>query len=249
MKEGCNRIVCTKPCTQIFCFKCSRDWELCKGKCKGGSTELLEQKAEAEDSSIAKDVLNELEETVKREMKLVDHKKLAKIKLNKIKEDYAVCISTIDQARLDGSAFVTSDVRRLVDNFITTLHEARGVLILPRETADDRAPTHQDEEIEEEPAYLDEDEEVEAQLGYSKKRAPTGDPLLHRLLKKPRTESIDDEEDANDLEADSDSDGDTVAHDDEDDEDGFDVSIEDEYRSDDDDNEELSDELEEDYIE
>ncbi|CAD0100139.1 unnamed protein product [Aureobasidium mustum] len=159
--------------------------------------------------------LIEFWETVKRETKLVDQKKLAKIKLNKIKEDYAVCISTIDQARLDGSASVTSDIRRLVDNFITVLHEARGILILPRETADDRAPTHQDEEIEEEPA----------------------------------TESIDDEEDANDLEADSDSDGDTVAHDDEDDEDGFDVGIEDEYRSDDDDNEELSDELEEDYIE
>ena len=206
------------------------------------------QKTEAEDPSITKDVLNELEETVEKEMKLVDQKKLAKDKVNKIKKDYAVCISTIHQALLDGSASVTSDIRRLVDSFITTLHEARGILVLPRETSDERAPTHGDEEIEEEPAYSDEDEEVEAQLSYSKKRAPTGDPLLHRLLKKPRTKIID-EEDASDLEADSDDDGDTVAHDDEDDEDGFDVGIEDEYRSDDDDNEDLGDELEEDYLE
>lgn len=247
MKEGCNRIVCTKPCTQVFCFKCSRDWTLCKGQCKGGSTELLTQKAEAEDSSIAKDVLNELMKTVKKEMKLVDQEKLAKEKSNKIGEDYAVCVSTIDQALLDGSAAVTSDVRRLVDNFITTLHEARGVLVIPREVSDERTFTHEDEDIEEEPAYTDEhEEEIEAPV--IRKRAPTGDLLFRRLLKKPRIEIIDDdeEEDPNDLKAGSDGNEDTVTHDDQDDDDGgFDV--EDEYRSDDD--EEQDDESEEDHVE
>lgn len=245
MKEGCNRIVCTKPCTQVFCFKCSKDWALCKGKCKGGSTEILAQKAEAKDLSIVKEVLNELEDAVKKEMKLVDQEKLAKDKLNKIKEHYAVCISTIDQALLDGSASATSDIRRLVDNFITTLHEARGILVVPREVSDDRTFTNADEEIEEEPASTDEDGETEGRP--NRKRAPTGDPSFHRLMKKARTEVVEDEEDPDDLEADFDNDEDRVAHDDEDDEGGFD--IEDEYRSDDDDDEEQDDELEEDHVE
>lgn len=207
----------------------------------------MTQKAEAEDSSIAKDVLNELMKTVKKEMKLVDQEKLAKEKSNKIGEDYAVCVSTIDQALLDGSAAVTSDVRRLVDNFITTLHEARGVLVIPREVSDERTFTHEDEDIEEEPAYTDEhEEEIEAPV--IRKRAPTGDLLFRRLLKKPRIEIIDDdeEEDPNDLKAGSDGNEDTVTHDDQDDDDGgFDV--EDEYRSDDD--EEQDDESEEDHVE
>ncbi|KAG9573568.1 hypothetical protein KCU77_g12393, partial [Aureobasidium melanogenum] len=249
MKEGCDRIVCTKPCTQVFCFKCSRNWALCKGKCKGGSTELLAEKAEAEDPSIAKAVLNERKDTVQKEMQLVDQKSLTKEKSEKIKEDYAFCISTIDQALLDGSAssyVVMSDIQRLADNFIITLHEARGILVLPRETSDDKAPTHEDEEIEEEPAYSDEDEEVEAQL--NRKRAPTGDPLFRRLFKKPKIEIID-EEDANDLKADSDSGEDKVAHDDEDDEGGFDINGEDGYRSDDDEGAEQDDEFEEDHLE
>lgn len=250
MKEGCDRIVCTKPCTQVFCFKCSRDWALCKGKCKGGSTELLAEKAEAENPSIATAVLNGRKDNIQKEMQLVDSKKLTKEKLEKIKEDYAFCISTIDQALLDGSAssyVVMSDIQRLADNFIITLHETRGILVLPRETSDDKAPTHEDEEIEEEPAYSDEDEEVEAQL--NRKRAPTGDPLSRRLLKKPKIGIIDDEEDANDLEADSDSGEDKVAHDDEDDEGGFDINEEDGYGSDDDEGEEQDDEFGEDHLE
>ncbi|KAK6004551.1 hypothetical protein QM012_008413 [Aureobasidium pullulans] len=247
MKEGCNHIVCTKPCTQVFCFKCFRDWELCKGKCKGGSTELLTQKAKVEDPSIAKDVLNELKDTSKEEMRLVDQQNLAKETLKKIEYDCAVCMSTIDQTLLDGSASVASDIRRLMDNFVTTLHAACGVLVLPKEVSDDRTFAHEDEDIEEEPAYSDEDEEVEAQL--NRKRAPTGDPLIRRLLKRPRTEIVDDEEEElNDLEADSDSDEDTAAHDDGDDEGGFD--IEDEYRSDDDDDdEEQGNQMDEDHIE
>ncbi|KAH0352519.1 hypothetical protein KCU83_g3776, partial [Aureobasidium melanogenum] len=250
MKEGCDRIVCTKLCTQVFCFKCSRDWALCKGRCKGGSTELLAEKAEAEDLSIAKAVPNERKDTIQKEMQLVDQKSLAKEKSEKIKEDYAFCISTIDQALLDGSAssyVVMSDIQRLADNLIITLHEARGILVLPRETSDDKAPTHEDEEIEEEPANSDEDEEVEAQL--NRKRAPTGDPLFCRLFKKPKIEIIDDEEDANDLEADSDNGEHKVANDDEDDEGGFNINGEDRYRSDDDEGEEQDDEFEEDHLE
>lgn len=252
MKEGCDRIVCTKPCTQVFCFKCSKDWKLCKGKCKGGSTELLAEKAEAEDPSIAKTVLNGRKDTIQKEMQLVDQNNLTKEKLEKIKEDYAFCVSTIDQALLDGSAssyIVMSDIQRLVDNFIITLHEARGILILPRDTSDDTAHTHEDEEIEEEPAYSDEEEEAEAQLRGSRKRAPTGDPLLHRLLKKPRLEIVDDEEDTDDLEADSDSGEDRVAHDIEDDEGGIDIDGGYGYRSDDDEGEEQDDEFEEDHLE
>lgn len=245
LKEGCNRIVCTKPCTQVFCFKCSRDWTLCKGKCKGGSTEILAQKAEEEDPSTAREVFNELEVVVKNEMKLVDQKKLTQDKLNKIKEDYAVCISTIDQALLDGSASATSDIRRLVNKFITTLHEARGILIVPRDVSDDRMFTNEDGDIEEEPASTDEDEETEGRP--NRKRAPTGDPLFHRLMKKARIEVVEDEEDPDDLEADFDNDEDRVVHDDEGDEGGFDIV--DEYRSDDGDEEEQDDELEEDYIE
>jgi hypothetical protein len=49
-KDGCNQITCPKPCSQTFCFKCSRDWRLCKGTCKGGATEVLEKAAEEESS-------------------------------------------------------------------------------------------------------------------------------------------------------------------------------------------------------
>jgi hypothetical protein len=46
-KDGCNQITCPKPCSQVFCFKCSRDWKLCRGLCKGhGATEVLEKAAE-----------------------------------------------------------------------------------------------------------------------------------------------------------------------------------------------------------
>jgi hypothetical protein len=45
-KDSCNQIICPKPCSQAFCFKCSRDWRLCKGMCKGGAAEVLERAAE-----------------------------------------------------------------------------------------------------------------------------------------------------------------------------------------------------------
>jgi hypothetical protein len=47
-KDGCNQIICPKPCSQAFCFKCFRDWKLCKGMCKGGAAEVLERAAEDE---------------------------------------------------------------------------------------------------------------------------------------------------------------------------------------------------------
>lgn len=48
-KNGCNQITCPKPCSQVFCFKCSRDWKLCRGLCKGGgAAEVLEKATQAE---------------------------------------------------------------------------------------------------------------------------------------------------------------------------------------------------------
>ena len=48
-KDGCNQITCPKPCSQVFCFKCSRDWKLCRGLCKGGgAAEVLEKATQAE---------------------------------------------------------------------------------------------------------------------------------------------------------------------------------------------------------
>jgi hypothetical protein len=47
-KNGCNQIICPKPCSQAFCFKCSKDWKLCKGICKGGAAEVLERATEEE---------------------------------------------------------------------------------------------------------------------------------------------------------------------------------------------------------
>jgi len=48
-KDGCNQITCPKPCSQVFCFKCSRDWKLCRGLCKGGgAAEVLERATQAE---------------------------------------------------------------------------------------------------------------------------------------------------------------------------------------------------------
>jgi hypothetical protein len=56
-KDGCNQITCPKPCSQAFCFKCSRDWKLCKGMCKVGATEVLERAAQEDnlDSPILKE--------------------------------------------------------------------------------------------------------------------------------------------------------------------------------------------------
>ena len=45
-KDGCNQITCPKPCLQVFCIKCSRDWKLCRGLCKGGATQVLERAVE-----------------------------------------------------------------------------------------------------------------------------------------------------------------------------------------------------------
>jgi hypothetical protein len=58
-KDGCNQITCPKPCSAAFCSKCSRDWGLCKGTCKGGATEVLERAAEEEEESSHSPLLKE----------------------------------------------------------------------------------------------------------------------------------------------------------------------------------------------
>lgn len=48
-KDGCNQITCPKPCSQVFCFKCSKDWKICRGLCKGhGAAEVLERATQLE---------------------------------------------------------------------------------------------------------------------------------------------------------------------------------------------------------
>lgn len=48
-KDGCNQITCPKPCSQVFCFRCSKDWKICRGLCKGhGAAEVLERATQLE---------------------------------------------------------------------------------------------------------------------------------------------------------------------------------------------------------
>jgi segregation and condensation protein B len=94
----------------------------------------------------------------------------------------------------------------------------------------------------------DEDEEIEDKAA-KRKRAPSPDPLFERFTKKAKPEIIEEEKDEHGTEVIFDiSDGEEVnAHDDEDDEAGFDIE-EGEYGSDDGE-EDGDDELEDDFEE
>ncbi|CAD0092070.1 unnamed protein product [Aureobasidium vineae] len=210
--------------------------EGCDRKCTGGgSTAVLakEVEAKAESPGIAKAYLSGLEDTIREELQLIDQDKLTKEKLAKIGKDCAVCVSTIDQALLDGSASsftVLSDVQRLVHSFVNPLRKNREAPPLKVGESDVKI----DKALQNEKA--------------SRKRAPTGDPLFQRFMKKAKTGIIEDEEDKIDLEAGSDGDDDRDIHDEEDDGGEFDVDGEDEYAPGNDDDE-AGDELEEDHVE
>ncbi|KAI5200341.1 hypothetical protein E4T39_05771 [Aureobasidium subglaciale] len=214
-------------CKLKFCFKCSKDWKLCKATCKGGAAELLDKETEGKSPGVVKGLLVGLKEVLRSELQLLDRQKWSKKELATIKDDYEYCVSMIDQALQDDTSHaVFADVKEYVHGFLDPLRKKRGAPPL-KET-----PAESLEEVQDKT---------------SKKRALSPDPFLARFQRAKTGVHADVKDKHLEYEwsiVDGNDDEDGVAEDRNDSESDYEHAVEDEGRSED--NDEIEDDPDED---